>query len=94
MEACPARPSFCCDYLKQVSVESIGDLIAPFSKVEIKAAVFDCGADKAPGPDGFNFRFIMHFWSYLEDVFLKMFEEFYNSGVISKECSTSYYSYC
>ncbi|KAJ0469537.1 putative RNA-directed DNA polymerase [Helianthus annuus] len=89
-EAFASRPVLLCDNLKQVPSNRIAELVAPFSKEEIKEAVFDCGADKAPGPDGFNFRFIKHFWEFLEDDFLKMFEEFHETGVISKECSTSF----
>ncbi|XP_076890698.1 uncharacterized protein LOC143541889 [Bidens hawaiensis] len=48
-EYCFHRPVFCCDYLKQVSEGGIGELTKPFSKEEVKAAAFDCGAEKAPG---------------------------------------------
>ena len=36
-------------------------LVARFSEVEIKSAVWDCGGDKSPGPDGLNFNFIKLF---------------------------------
>ncbi|XP_021991610.1 uncharacterized protein LOC110888390 [Helianthus annuus] len=85
-----SRPGLLCDNLKQVLEDAITGLIAPFSREEVKAAAFDCGADKAPGPDGFNFRFIMHFWKYLEDDFMKLFEDFFHTGSISEECSTSF----
>ncbi|GJX83604.1 hypothetical protein Tco_0333085, partial [Tanacetum coccineum] len=40
------------------------------SKEEGKRAVWDCGTDKSPGPDGFTFVFYRHFWSTIEnDVF-------------------------
>ncbi|GJT43874.1 zf-CCHC domain-containing protein [Tanacetum coccineum] len=29
---------------------------------KIKKAVWDCGTEKAPGPDGFTFGFFRHFW--------------------------------
>ncbi|GKE68842.1 hypothetical protein Tco_1526914, partial [Tanacetum coccineum] len=32
------------------------------SKDEVKRAVWDCGTDKAPGPDGFTFGFYRRFW--------------------------------
>ncbi|XP_057443833.1 uncharacterized protein LOC130735985 [Lotus japonicus] len=38
---------------------------------EIKSAVWECGADKSPGPDGYNFRFIKEFWELLKDDILK-----------------------
>ncbi|KAJ0765374.1 putative RNA-directed DNA polymerase [Helianthus annuus] len=84
------RPAFVSDNLKQVPDEKIEDLVAPFSKEEIKEVVLDCGSDKAPGPDGFNFHFIKHFWSLMEEDFMRLFEEFHETGFISKECSLSY----
>nr|GEX02625.1 RNA-directed DNA polymerase, eukaryota [Tanacetum cinerariifolium] len=33
---------------------------------EIKKAVWDCGADKSPGPNGFTFGFYHRYWSFLE----------------------------
>nr|GEY92636.1 RNA-directed DNA polymerase, eukaryota [Tanacetum cinerariifolium] len=36
------------------------------TNAEIKKAVWECGTDKAPGPDGFSFGFFRHFW-YLVD---------------------------
>ncbi|GJW37584.1 RNA-directed DNA polymerase, eukaryota [Tanacetum coccineum] len=36
------------------------------SNDEIKKAVWECGTDKAPGPDGFTFGFFRHFWHLVE----------------------------
>ncbi|GKA16184.1 hypothetical protein Tco_0695931 [Tanacetum coccineum] len=36
------------------------------TREEIKKAVWDCGSDRAPGPDGFTFKFITSFWDLLE----------------------------
>jgi len=33
-------------------------LINVFDENEIKEAVWECGSNKSPGPDGFNFSFI------------------------------------
>ncbi|XP_076934456.1 uncharacterized protein LOC143600739 [Bidens hawaiensis] len=70
------RPTLLCFNLRQVAGDDGEVLIKPFSKDEIRDAAFDCGSDRAPDPDGFNFRFIKHFWRFLEDDFLKLFEEF------------------
>lgn len=45
--------------------------------------MFDCGGDKAPGPDGFNFRFIRKFWSFFEDDFSRILSDFFESGMIN-----------
>ncbi|XP_022018849.1 uncharacterized protein LOC110918877 [Helianthus annuus] len=57
VEECEARPTLICANLKKISSSDASWLEAQFSRDEIKAAVFGCGDDRAPGPDGFNFRF-------------------------------------
>ncbi|GJY86239.1 RNA-directed DNA polymerase, eukaryota [Tanacetum coccineum] len=42
-----------------LSHDQAQDLERAFSKDEIKQAVWDCGLDKSPGPDGFTFGFNM-----------------------------------
>ncbi|GJT29755.1 putative RNA-directed DNA polymerase, eukaryota, reverse transcriptase zinc-binding domain protein [Tanacetum coccineum] len=45
------------------------------SLVKIKTAVWNCGSNKAPDPDGFSFAFVKRFWDILKlDIF-----EFVNS---------------
>ena len=36
-------------------------LVEPFKEEEISSAVWACGSEKSPGPDGLNFSFIKHF---------------------------------
>nr|GEV57284.1 RNA-directed DNA polymerase, eukaryota [Tanacetum cinerariifolium] len=43
------------DFVKRISLEHNDDLEREVSNEEIKRAVWDCGIDKAPGPDGFTF---------------------------------------
>ena len=62
----------------------------PFSKREIRDAAFDCGSNKAPGPDGFNFRFVKRFWNLFEDDFYKILEEFYATGTINSGCGSAF----
>nr|GEV17234.1 RNA-directed DNA polymerase, eukaryota, reverse transcriptase zinc-binding domain protein [Tanacetum cinerariifolium] len=45
------------DFVKRISLEQNDDLERGVSNEEIKRAVWDCGIDKAPGPDGFTFGF-------------------------------------
>ena len=63
------RPNCSCTGLKRITEQDGAFLIDTFSKQEIKEAVFECGSNKAPGPDGFNFRFIKRFWDVLEEDF-------------------------
>ncbi|GJX62366.1 RNA-directed DNA polymerase, eukaryota, partial [Tanacetum coccineum] len=43
----------------------VADLEAEVSIEEIKKAVWDCGTDKAPGPDGFTFGFYKRYWGLI-----------------------------
>ncbi|GJZ71347.1 RNA-directed DNA polymerase, eukaryota [Tanacetum coccineum] len=49
-----------------LSTDQQKDLECMVSKEEVKRAVWDCGTDKSPGPDGFTFGFYRHFWSTIE----------------------------
>ena len=69
MEEVPVRPKVLCWGIRCISDLDKSALIEPFSASEIKDAVFGCGEDKAPGPDGFNIRFIKRFWCLFEEDF-------------------------
>ncbi|GKA13789.1 RNA-directed DNA polymerase, eukaryota, reverse transcriptase zinc-binding domain protein [Tanacetum coccineum] len=49
-----------------LSLEQQSDMECDVTNVEIKNAVWDCGTDKAPGPDGFSLGFYRHFWYLIE----------------------------
>nr|GEX22282.1 heat stress transcription factor A-4c-like [Tanacetum cinerariifolium] len=52
---------------KQISVEQQEFLECDVSNEEIKRAVWNCGSDRAPGPDGFTFKFFKTFWDVIQD---------------------------
>ncbi|GAU21362.1 hypothetical protein TSUD_189490 [Trifolium subterraneum] len=47
----------------KVTQEDNEKLLAPFTKEEVKDALFQKHPDKAPGPNGFNLAFYQHFWN-------------------------------
>nr|GEX27448.1 RNA-directed DNA polymerase, eukaryota [Tanacetum cinerariifolium] len=53
------------DIEKTEAMEAV-DLEREVSKEEVKRAVWDCGIDKAPSPDGFTFGFYRRFWNLIE----------------------------
>lgn len=53
-----SRPTFTELNFKTLSQEQNAMLTQKFSHEENDAAVASCDSSKAPGPDGFNFRFI------------------------------------
>lgn len=50
------------------------------TRIEVKDAVWACGIDKAPGFDGFNFKFIREMWDVLENDIFGFVMEFFRSS--------------
>ncbi|GKF75780.1 hypothetical protein Tco_0225224, partial [Tanacetum coccineum] len=57
---------------------------------ELKRAVWDCGMDKSPGPDGFTFGFVRKFWSTIENDVYEAVTYFFTNGDIPKGCNSSF----
>ncbi|GJY31196.1 RNA-directed DNA polymerase, eukaryota [Tanacetum coccineum] len=66
------------------------DLERIFSKEEIKQAVWDCGLDKSPGPDGFTFGFYRRFWNLIECDVEDAVIHFYKNGFCHKGGNSSF----
>ncbi|GKC54978.1 RNA-directed DNA polymerase, eukaryota [Tanacetum coccineum] len=47
----------------RLSSEQVADLETRISTDEIRSAVWGCGVDKSPGPDGFTFDFFRKYWT-------------------------------
>ncbi|XP_076931696.1 uncharacterized protein LOC143596927 [Bidens hawaiensis] len=84
------RPPFTGEGMKKISLDDGTNLIPQFSMEEIKMAVWDCGGDRARGPDGFNFSFLKIFWDLLRNDFYQVLMELYEPGQISKGCGSSF----
>nr|GEV89129.1 RNA-directed DNA polymerase, eukaryota, reverse transcriptase zinc-binding domain protein [Tanacetum cinerariifolium] len=66
------------------------DLEIDVSNDKIKRAVWDCGVDKSPGPDGFTFGFYRHFWKLIENDVVAAVKYFFQIGFIPKGCNSSF----
>lgn len=77
-------------YPNSITLEQQADLEREVSKDELKKAVWDCGIDKSPGPDGFTFGFYRRFWNIIEKDVFEAVNYFFNSGVIPKGCNSSF----
>ncbi|XP_076945024.1 uncharacterized protein LOC143615917 [Bidens hawaiensis] len=84
------RPVAVLDGIKRLKEGDVSILDAPFSVVEIKDAVRECDGERAPGPDGFNFKFLKTFWSCFEGDFIKIFDDFYANKPFSFGCLSSF----
>lgn len=89
-EPVSVRPKMLLANITRLSEVEARSLVAPFTLVEIKEAVWDCNGDRAPGPDGFNFKFLKRFWNCLQHDFVRLFDEFFNSDSFSFGCMSSF----
>ncbi|XP_058784290.1 uncharacterized protein LOC131659066 [Vicia villosa] len=77
---------------KAISSEEAVGLEKPFTEYEIKKAVWDCGGNKSPGPDGYSFLFINKCWHFIKDDSIIFFNYFFNGGSISKAITSSFFN--
>ncbi|KAM0071560.1 putative RNA-directed DNA polymerase [Helianthus debilis subsp. tardiflorus] len=84
------RPLIVLESASRLSVEEGVELTKPFSLTEIKDAVWECDGDRAPGPDGFNFKFLKRCWNGLQGDFINLFNAFYNNPCLNVSCSSSF----
>ncbi|GJT65593.1 RNA-directed DNA polymerase, eukaryota [Tanacetum coccineum] len=63
---CSSRLILDMTYPNRLNLDQIDDLERNVTKEEIKRAVWDCGTDKSPGPDGFTFGFYRRYWDIME----------------------------
>nr|GEW55415.1 RNA-directed DNA polymerase, eukaryota, reverse transcriptase zinc-binding domain protein [Tanacetum cinerariifolium] len=60
-------PTLDTDLLNPLSPSQRDFLERPFSRDEIKRAVWDCNGDRESSPDGLTFKFFTSFWDLIED---------------------------
>lgn len=89
-EEYPSRPVIEDLNFNKINPEQASFLVSPFSRTEIEEAVESCNAQKAPGPDGFNFRFIKESWEVIKEDVFKIFDEFWASGKLPKGSNVAF----
>ncbi|GJS28073.1 RNA-directed DNA polymerase, eukaryota [Tanacetum coccineum] len=70
--------------------DQVADLERGVSREEIRRAVWDCGENKYPGPDGFTFEFFRKYWNCIGPDFCVAVEHFFVNGSFSKGCNSSF----
>ncbi|GJV69505.1 RNA-directed DNA polymerase, eukaryota [Tanacetum coccineum] len=75
---------------RMLSLDQQKELEIDVSNEEIKKAIWDCGTDKAPGPDGFTFGFYRKFWYLIEGDVCDAVKFFFTHGNIPKGCNSSF----
>lgn len=85
-----SRPIFEGLNFQKLSPEQSDLLSAQVSHSEIDEAVKSCNSEKAPGPDGYNFRFIKEAWEVLKSDIYSIVEEFWRSSRLPKGSNVAY----
>ncbi|XP_048493325.1 uncharacterized protein LOC125493843 [Beta vulgaris subsp. vulgaris] len=70
----------------RLTKDQADSLILPFTKEEIDMAVSSCDANKAPGPDGFNFKFVKSAWEIIKHDMYEIVNEFWSSSSLPRGC--------
>lgn len=90
MEPDPHRPRFICDKFRKLNEAQKEYLESPISLDEIKTAVWRCGANKAPGPDGYSIEFFRKFWDHVKTDMYMAVKHFEKTGVLNSGCNASF----
>ncbi|GJZ96322.1 putative RNA-directed DNA polymerase, eukaryota, reverse transcriptase zinc-binding domain protein [Tanacetum coccineum] len=59
---------------------------------EVKIVVWDCGSNKAPGPDGFSFAFVKKYWDLLKKDIFEFVGSFLDSGMMPQCANSSFFT--
>ncbi|GJX93266.1 RNA-directed DNA polymerase, eukaryota [Tanacetum coccineum] len=78
------------DFPNKLTTDHKNDLERPFTKEEIKGAIWDCGLNKSPGPDWFTFGFYRRYWNLLEYDIMEVVNHFYFHGFCPKGGNSSF----
>ncbi|GJS10728.1 RNA-directed DNA polymerase, eukaryota [Tanacetum coccineum] len=69
---------------RKLLISQADDLEREVSREEIRRAVWNCGDNKSPGPDGYTFEFFKKYWDLLGSDFCGAVESFFVTGDFSK----------
>nr|GEW70188.1 RNA-directed DNA polymerase, eukaryota [Tanacetum cinerariifolium] len=73
-----------------LNIELSRDLERDVNNDEIKKAVWDCGSDKSPGPDGFTFDFFKIYWSIIGNDVVNVVKEVFSYSTFPNGCNPSF----
>ncbi|GJU52672.1 aspartic peptidase [Tanacetum coccineum] len=77
-------------FSKTISVDTAANMVRDVTNDEIKAAMFDIGDDKSPGPDGYTFVFFKKGWSIVNQDVCNAVRDFFSNGFLLKEINHTF----
>ncbi|XP_071699108.1 uncharacterized protein [Rutidosis leptorrhynchoides] len=78
------------DQTPKISIESAELIESKFTETEVLEAVKECDCAKAPGPDGFKFKFFKVHWDLIKGDLMNALHWFWDKCEISKGCNASF----
>ncbi|GJU17261.1 RNA-directed DNA polymerase, eukaryota [Tanacetum coccineum] len=79
-------------FTKRLNSDQVAELENPITRDEIRKAVWGCGENKSPGPDGFTFDFFHKFWNIIGSDFCAAVEWFFDHSSFTRGCNSSFVS--
>ncbi|GJW06526.1 RNA-directed DNA polymerase, eukaryota [Tanacetum coccineum] len=88
-------PGFCYgkinfEFPNRLNADQVSDLESPVSYDEIRDAVWACGENKSPGPDGYTFDFFRKFWDVVGSDLCTAVLWFFEHGSFASGCNSSF----
>nr|GFA85682.1 RNA-directed DNA polymerase, eukaryota [Tanacetum cinerariifolium] len=57
---------------------------------EIRSAIWSCGENISPGPDGYSFEFFKKYWNFVGPDLCEAVEYFFETGLFAEGCNSSF----
>lgn len=89
-EKWPVRPKLISTLFKKLTPDQNHMIESNISLEEIKQAVWNCGSEKAPGPDGFTMKFFKDKWDFVKGDLARLVKHFEMFGRLEKGCNSSF----
>ncbi|GKC79679.1 RNA-directed DNA polymerase, eukaryota [Tanacetum coccineum] len=87
---CDSRSKINFPFPNRLNSEQATSLETPITTDEIRSAVWACGENKSPGPDGFTFEFFQRFWDVIGPDFCLAVKWFFDHNSFAKGCNSSF----
>ncbi|XP_071689538.1 uncharacterized protein [Rutidosis leptorrhynchoides] len=83
-------PGQASDDVTKISVAQATEIEGKFTEKEVLDAIKECDCSKAPGPDGFKFKFFNLHWELIKEDLMKALDWFWVNCDISNGCNASF----